>query len=212
MSLIANALPTATATEPRAPAIKRLAESSTKASFERVRYALPLNKLTPAHKGVNMGRRCAYLVQTPTLGLTDRAGRYDERFPRSSVESHRRMFRITFIKFRHLLIRRLNTLASPDIALRSVRKPRSIGVKCEQIDRHDGHLSRGCIVHKYVQPAGIHPRLSAEGRCLFIAADAYPRVGKSKPMIVTGRTQLHANRWAPATIMSDGMAGPELGL
>ncbi len=73
----------------------------------------------------------------------------------------------------------------------------------------------------------MHPRLSAERRCLFVAADAYPRaafarpdpfaaakepVRKSKRMIVTGRTRRHANRWALATIMSDGMAGPETGL
>ncbi len=145
MSLIANALPTATATKPRAPAIKRLAEFSTKASFERVRYALPLNKMAPTHEGVNMRRRCSYLVQTPTVGLTDRASRYDERFLHSSVESHRRMFRITFVQFGHLFVRRLNTLAAPDITLWSIRKPRSIGVECEQIDRHGGHLSCGCI-------------------------------------------------------------------
>ena len=208
--LIANALPTATATKPRTPAIKRLAEFSTKASFERIGHALPLNRMAPTHKGVNMRRRCTHLVQTPTVGLTDRASRYDESFLHSSVESYRRMFRMTFVKFGHLFVRPLNTLPSPDIALWSVGKPRSIGVKCEQIDRHDGHLSCGCIIHKYVQPAGIHPRLSAERRCLFLAAKE--SVGKSKRMIVTGRTRLHTNRWALATIMSDGMAGPETGL
>ncbi len=153
VGLIAHALPAAFAHKPLSSlCLRMMGEHHAQEALERVVNELPIKlAVRPTDQCVYVSWFGCNVVQPPISVIADVACAFDENLLQLLVEYHLWARRVSIVLCRHLGVRREDSSALTHISPGMIGPPGAIGMKCQQVDRHDGSMTQ--------ESAGYHPQL-----------------------------------------------------